>query len=241
MVIGPVLALQPEPYTSTPAFIFYAAVYVYLINVVLFAVISGGLICLRLSNRVRWAEKSAIKNRFLSMTAASTMFILALFPLILTWVPDPAVPALVRTSGLVPWYGPTTFAVCLIALAILYWAGLRAYIAIRSAREGKTLVVRREPKFKMESGGHLTQILEIVTLEWVRVRNVGLRLSEIDNTHFKQTDPAPRPTAPLPPHELASSHRPFGGRIPLAMGKAASELHGQSSVSSAIVTPNQRG
>jgi len=75
---------------------------------------------------------------------------------------------------------------------------LRCYILVRSAREGKTLVVKRQPKFKVDSGG-LTQIVEIVTLQWVR--EVGMRLDEIEETDYKEP-----PTSPPPIDETDSRH-----------------------------------
>lgn len=52
--------------------------------------------------------------------------------------------------------------------------------------------MRREPKFKHDTGG-LTQILEIVTLEWKR--EVGLRLDEIEETDdgFRSNTVSPGP------------------------------------------------
>ena len=52
---------------------------------------------------------------------------------------------------------------------------------MRSAREGKPLHVKREPKFTHDADGlGLTQILEIFTLQWKR--DVGLKLDEIEET-----------------------------------------------------------
>jgi amino acid transporter len=216
MVVGPVLALQPQPYSSSPASIFYAATYVYLINLVLFAVISGGVLVLRFSPKIRWADKTALKRPILSISAASTVCIGAIFAIIFVWVPDASAPYFVKSSGLLPWYGPATFAFCLLGLAVLYWAGLRCYIAIRSAREGKVLHVRREPKFKVEPDGHLTQILEIVTLQWVR--EVGMRLEDII-----QTEPKPLP------QQWVQDALPGGYRLNTGLSPIPQELHGHSS------------
>lgn len=178
MVIIPVLALQPVPYSTAPAFTFLAGAYAYLINIVTFTAISLGLLCLRFSAKTRWAEKSAFGASWISPAAAAILFIGCLFPLVCIWVPDPAVRSLARTAGLVPWYGATGLGLGLLGFALLYWVVFRLYVSVRSAREGKTLHVMREPKFKMEANGDLTQVLEIVTLQWVR--DVGMRIEDMD-------------------------------------------------------------
>ncbi len=178
MVIIPVLALQPVPYSTAPAFTFLAGSYAYLINIVTFTAISLGLLCLRFSTKTRWAEKSAFGASWISPIAAAIVFIACLFPLICIWVPDPAVRSLARTAGLVPWYGATGLGLGLLGFALLYWVVFRLYVFMRSAREGTTLHVMREPKFKTEANGDLTQVLEIVTLQWVR--EVGIRIEDMD-------------------------------------------------------------
>ncbi|KAH8649408.1 amino acid permease-domain-containing protein [Tricladium varicosporioides] len=177
MVLAGVLAIQPKPYSPTPAFSFLTSVFVYNIDVLCFTSLAFGVLCLRFSRSARWANKSEFKHPAVSILAALTLFVGCLFPLIFIWVPDPAFKTLTRTSNLVPWYAGQTTGLCLVAFSFLYWVGFRTYISIRSAREGKTLHVKREPKFKHDSGG-LTQILEIVTLQWRR--EVGMRLDEIE-------------------------------------------------------------
>ena len=179
LVIVPVLTIQPQPYSPTPAYTFLASVFAYVINVSCFVAISFGLLCLRFTPRVRWAQKSAFKHPSVSIIAALILFIGCLFPLIFVWIPDPAFKTLSRTSNLVPWFVIQTTGLGLLILSFIYWVGFRAYVSIRSAREGKTLHIKREPKFKHDSGG-LTQILEIVTLDWKR--EVGMRLDEIEET-----------------------------------------------------------
>jgi hypothetical protein len=179
MVIVPVLIIQPQPYSATPAFSFLADVFAYIINVSLFTALAFGILCLRFSPKVRWAEKSEFKHPSVSIIAALILFVGCLFPVIFIWVPDPAFPKLSRSSNLVPWFAGQTAGVSIIAFSLLYWIGFRTYISVRSAREGKTLHVKREPKFKHDAEG-LTQILEIVTLQWRR--EVGMRLDEIEET-----------------------------------------------------------
>lgn len=192
IVVGAVLAIQPQPYSSTPAFTFMSIVFAYIIYVTVFIFISFGLLCLRFSRRVRWAEKSEFKHPWVSVIAALILFTGSLFLLIFMWVPDPAYPTLPRTSNLVPWYAAQTFGLSIVAFAFLYWVGLRCYVRVRSAREGKTLYVKREPKFRVDAGG-LTQIAEIVTLQWVR--EVGMWLGDIgeagDQRGHQDIRPAP--------------------------------------------------
>ncbi|KAF8865684.1 amino acid transporter, partial [Acephala macrosclerotiorum] len=165
LVVAPVLAIVPVPYNSTAAYSYLTTAFVYDIDVVYFVAVAFGLLCLRFTPSVRWAEKSAFKRPWISITAASILLIGCLFPLIFIWVPDPAFPQATRTSNLVPWWGGQTLAVCFLLFAFLYWVAFRFYIRIRSEREGKTLHVKREPIFKHDTGG-LTQIFEIVTLQW---------------------------------------------------------------------------
>jgi len=183
LVIFSVLAFQPAPppnYQPTPAYTFLVGVVVYVTNLVKFSLIGFGLLCLRLTPRVRWAEKSASKRPAVSITAASLLFALAFFPMVCLWVPDRSFPSLSRTWGLVDWFVVQTVGVGLIVAAFAYWLSFRAYVAVRSAREGKTLNVKREPKFKVDPrGGGLTQIIEIVTLEWVR-ESGALTLGQIE-------------------------------------------------------------
>lgn len=179
LVLVPILTIKPSPYSATPAQSFLAAVFAYDIDIVCFTALSFGLLYLRFSPRLRWAEKSQFKYPALSITAALIVLIGCLFPLILIWVPDPAFKKQSRTANLLPWFTSGTAAICLVLFSFLYWVVFRVYVRVRSAREGKTLHVRREPKFKHDTGG-LTQVLEIVSLEWKR--EVGLRLEEIAET-----------------------------------------------------------
>jgi hypothetical protein len=190
IVVGTVLAIQPRPYSSTPAFTFMSVVFAYIIYVTVFIFISFGLLCLRFSRKVRWAEKSEFKHPWVSVTAAIILFAGSFFLLILMWVPDPAYPTLPRTSNLVPWYVTQTFGLSIVAFAFLYWVGLRCYVLVRSAREGKTLYVKREPKFRVDPGG-LTQIAEIVTLQWVR--EIGMWLGDIGETGYQRRHQDIRP------------------------------------------------
>jgi hypothetical protein len=188
MVLGPVLAIQPQPYSSTPAYTFLASIVVYVNNVTKFTFIALGLLCLRFSPKVRWTEKSEFKHPAISIIAALIVFVACAFPLIFMWVPDPAFTTLSRTSGLVSWFVIQTVGLGIIGFAFLYWVLFRCYISVRSGRDGKSLHVMREPKFKVDSGGP-AQIFEIVTLQWVR--EVGLRLDEIEETNYTQQGLSP--------------------------------------------------
>jgi hypothetical protein len=192
MVVVPILIIKPQPYSATPAQSFLAAVFAYDIDVVCFTALSFGILYLRFSPTLRWAEKSQFKHQALSIISALIVFVGCLFPLILIWAPDPAFKKQSRTSNLLPWFTSGTAAICLIALSFLYWVIFRVYVKMRSAREGKTLHVKREPKFKHDSDG-LTQVLEIVTLEWKR--EVGMRLDEIEETDdgFRSSTVSPGP------------------------------------------------
>jgi hypothetical protein len=180
LVIAPVLAIQPKPYNSGPAYAYLTIAFVYNINLTCFFFISLGLLCLRFTPRVRWAEKSEFKHPWVSITAAFIVLIVCAFPLIFIWVPDSAFPKATHTSNQVSWFAGQTFGVCLLALAFLYWVVFRTYIRIRSARGGMTLHVKRKPIFKQDSGD-LTQICEIVTMEWKR--EIGLRLEDIEESN----------------------------------------------------------
>jgi hypothetical protein len=188
VTLAAVLAIQPQPYSSTPAYTVLAGVLVYVTNVIKFTFIALGLLWLRFSPKVRWAEKSQFKHPVVSIIAALILFVSCVFPLIFLWVPDPAFKTLSRTFGVVSWFVVQTVGLCIISFAILYWVLFRCYVSIRSARGGKTLHVKREPKFKVDSGG-LTQVLEIVTLQWVR--EVGMRLDEIEESNYAQKGPSP--------------------------------------------------
>ncbi|OCK76766.1 hypothetical protein K432DRAFT_305642 [Lepidopterella palustris CBS 459.81] len=188
MVLIPVLAIQPHPYAPTPAYTFLVGVVVYVTNVIKFTFIALGLLCLRLSPKVRWAEKSEFKHPVVSIIAALILLVSCVFPLICIWIPDPAFTKLSLTSDLVSWFSIQTAGLGIVGFAFLYWVLFRCYVSVRSAREGKTLHVKREPKFKVDSGG-LTQIVEIVTLQWVR--EVGMRLDEIEETNYTQQGLSP--------------------------------------------------
>jgi hypothetical protein len=132
LVLAGVLAIQPQPYSPTPAFNFLACVFIYDIDVLCFTALSFGLLCLRFSHTVRWAEKSEFKHPVVSVIAALILFVGCLFPLIFIWVPDPAFKTLTGTSNLVSWYAGQTTGLCIIAFSFLYWVGLRTYISVRS-------------------------------------------------------------------------------------------------------------
>jgi hypothetical protein len=179
IVIVPIVTIKPTPYSATPAQSFLAAIFAYDIDIVAFTALSFGLLYLRCSPHHHWAEKSQLKYPALSITCALIVFVGCLFPLIFVWVPDPRFPTMSRTSNLLPWYTGWVAAISLIVFAFVYWVIFRVYVSLRSAHEGTTLHVKREPKFKRDSGG-LTQVLEIVTLDWKR--EIGLRIHEIPET-----------------------------------------------------------
>ncbi len=208
IVLGTVLTIKPVPYSSTPAFTFMSVVFTYDIYMAVFICISLGLLCLRIMPQVRWAEKSEFKHPWISIFSASVLFLGALFPYVFMWIPDPNYKTLSRTADLVPWYTTQAFGLGIIGFAFLYWVGLRLYIRIRSAREGKISVVTREPKFKSDNGS-LIQVAEIVTLQWVR--EVGIRIDEIKDgadgvVHDRSWSCAAAHRAcPTGPHELPAS------------------------------------
>lgn len=209
LVIVPVFAIQPKPkYTTTPAYAYITVAFVYDIDVVYFFAISFGLLCLRLTPSVRWAEKSQLKSPWLSITSASILFIGCLFPLIFIWVPDPAAPKATKSSNLVQWWAGQTLAACLLAFAFAYWVAFRLYIRVRAAREGKTLHVKRDPIFRQDAEG-LTQVFEIVTLQWKR--DVGMRLGEIDGTEDGYRSETVQSSSSPPPPDGSGRLSPFSG------------------------------
>jgi hypothetical protein len=205
MVLVSVLAIQPQPYSSTPAYTFLVCIVVYVTNLIKFSFIAIGLLCLRLSPKVRWAEKSQFNHPVVSIIAALILLAICVFPLICIWVPDPTFTTLSRTSGLVSWFVIQTVGLGLVSVAFLYWVLFRSYLSVQSAREGKTLHVKREPKFKADSGG-LTQIVEIVTLQWVR--EVGIRLDEIEETNHAQQGLSPEHSRQLRTPGYSINQRP---------------------------------
>lgn len=192
IVIIPLVTIKPTPYSATPAQTFLAAIFAYEIDIACLTALSFGLLYLRFSPHHHWAEKSQLKYPALSTTCALIVFVGCLFPLVFVWVPDPGFPKMSRTSNLLPWFTGWVAALCLLVIAFVYWVIFRFHVSLRSAHEGTTLHVRREPKFKRDSGG-LTQVLEIVTLEWKR--EIGLRLHEIPETDdaFRSNTVSPRP------------------------------------------------
>ncbi|KUJ21641.1 uncharacterized protein LY89DRAFT_608035 [Mollisia scopiformis] len=180
MVIVPVMIIKTDKgYSATAAQTFLAGIFAYVIDVCCFVCISFGLLCLRFTPSVRWSEKSELRSSATSITAALILFCCSLFPFICIWIPDPNDRYLARSGKLVSWFASQTAGLALITIAFIYWVIFRIYVKVRSSREGKTLHIRREPKFKQDSHG-LTQILEIVTIQWKR--DVDLRLDEIEET-----------------------------------------------------------
>jgi hypothetical protein len=92
--------------------------------------------------------------------------------------------------------------------------------------------VKREPKFKVDSGG-LTQIIEIVTLQWVR--EVGMRLDEIEETNHTQQGLSPAYSRQVRTPEYLTNQRPIGEAETQHdshyHGVVRHELPGQDSVS----------
>lgn len=178
MVVIPVMTIKSDTkYSAGPAQKFLSGAFAYVIDITFFVLVSFGLLCLRFTPSIRWSQKSELKNPIVSITAALILFTLSMFPFICIWIPDREYPYLIGSSGLVSWYATQTAGLVLFFIAFLYWIIFRAYIKIRSSREGKTLHIKREPKFRPD--GH-TQLLEIVTLQWKR--DVDLRLDEIEQT-----------------------------------------------------------
>jgi hypothetical protein len=151
--------------------------FVYDIDILIFFFIALGLLCLRLYPPIHWASKSEFKHPIISITASSILLTSCIFPLIFLWYPDPAFPFLDSSQKKLPWFAGQTAGLALIAFAFFYWVAFRTYISVRAARNGETLHIKREPKFKQDPSGGLTQVLEIVTLEWRK--EVGIRLDEI--------------------------------------------------------------
>jgi hypothetical protein len=92
----------------------------------------------------------------------------------------------------------------------LYWVMFRLYIHIRSARGGMTLHVKREPIFKHDRSG-LTQVLEIITLQWTR--DVGMRIDQIEETDNKYEDSTRGSASPPPQDDMSGCGRisPYDG------------------------------
>ena len=179
LVIVPVVALQPVPYSTGPAYSYLTTAFIYDIDVVYFFFIALGMLCLRFTPSVHWAEKSQLQWPIVSILSASALLVCCAFPMILLWVPDPKFPKATKSGNLVQWWSGQTLAVSFLTFAFFYWVTFRIYIRVRAAREGKTLHVRRDPIFKHDKEG-LTQVFEIVTLEWKR--DIGMRLGEIEGT-----------------------------------------------------------
>jgi hypothetical protein len=179
LVIVPVVALQPVPYSTGPAYSYLTTAFIYNIDVVYLFFVALGVLCLRFTPSVRWAEKSQLQWPIVSVLSASTLLVCCAFPMIFLWVPDPKFLKATKSGNLVQWWSGQTLAVNFLAFAFLYWFMFRICIRVRAAREGKTLHVKRDPIFKHDKEG-LTQVFEIVTLQWKR--DIGMRLGEIDRT-----------------------------------------------------------
>lgn len=88
LVIVPVVALQPVPYSTGPAYSYLTTAFIYDINVVYFFFIALGMLCLRLTPSVHWAEKSQLQWPIVSILSASILLVCFAFPMIFLWVPD---------------------------------------------------------------------------------------------------------------------------------------------------------
>jgi hypothetical protein len=73
-----------------------------------------------------------------------------------------------------------------------------------------TLHVKREPIFKHDRSG-LTQVFEIVTLQWKR--DVGMRIDQIEETDNKYEDSIRGSASPPPRDDMSGSGRisPYDG------------------------------
>jgi hypothetical protein len=120
IVVVPVFALQPVPYSTTAAYSYLTIPWTYNIDIAYFVFIAFGLLCLRLTPSVRWAEKSQLNRPWVSIISASVFFIGALFPFIFIWVPDPNFPFATRTNQKVQWWAGQLLAICLLAFSFLY-------------------------------------------------------------------------------------------------------------------------
>lgn len=220
LIVAPVVAIQPKPYSSSAAYSYLTSAFIYDINVTYFIVIAVGLLCLRLTPSVRWAEKSP-QRPWISVTAALILLIGCLFPFIFIWVPDPKFPK--ASNGLVSWWSGQTLAVCFLLFSFLYWILFRLYINIRSAREGKTLHIKREPIFKQERG-QLVQVFEIVSLQWRR--DVDLRLDQIEEADDDYRPSMIQSSSPPPTGEgRRSPYDGWQGRTSPAVGQSAPTVH----------------
>jgi hypothetical protein len=203
-VIVPVLAIQPVPYSTTAAYSYITIAWTYNIDVAYFVFIAFGLLCLRFTPSVRWAEKSQLNRPWVSTISALVFFIGALFPFIFIWVPDPKFPFATRTNNKVQWWAGQLCAACLLAFSFLYWVVFRLYLHVQSARGGMTLHVKREPIFKHDRSG-LTQVFEIVSLKWKR--DVGMTIDQIEETDNKYEDSIRGSTWPSPRDDMSGRGR----------------------------------
>ena len=165
IVVPVVYIVNPTPYTPNPAYTFLVTFYDYCLDVFWFAVMGYGLLYLRLWPGTKWRQTSTF-NPWVSTICALIFPLLNTFPVVGLWIHDPSVKYLAQSNNFVAWYVGQTFAVSVLAFAIVYWFFFWGYVRLKETSEGKNLVVEREPIFRKEDAEEYVQIYEIVGLEW---------------------------------------------------------------------------
>jgi hypothetical protein len=165
IVVPVVYIVKPTPYTPNAAYTFLVTFYDYCLDVFWFAVMGFGLLYLRLWPGTNWRKTSTF-NPWVSIICAMIFVILNTFPVIGLWIHDRNVEYLAQSNNTVAWYTGQTLAASVLVFSIVYWFFFWGYVRLKETREGKNLIVEREPIFRMDDNGEYVQIYEIVGLEW---------------------------------------------------------------------------
>ncbi|KAK1954750.1 hypothetical protein LY78DRAFT_648761 [Colletotrichum sublineola] len=142
LVVAGVITERSIAYTAL------TGIYSYAIDAFFTSFLGFGLLCLRMGRN--WGNISATKSVFLSVLSASGTAVGNAFPLIASWIVDPAEP--------LDFIGPAGGLV-VIAIGVISWTSLRMF------RGDKEYVEERKPFVRMSNGVPI-RIYDVVTFSW---------------------------------------------------------------------------
>ena len=123
--------------------------------------IALGVAYFHLNPRIDWNVEDVGFKNYESLIAAVIVATVGLFPLIMEWVP-PSGP----WDSDIPWYSVPLISWTILFMCFLYWLWMRYMLPKFGHRQGRVLLIERDPHFSQEDGYPVLDH-EIVRMRWI--------------------------------------------------------------------------